>query len=46
MRQALMDEFGTIVMGRRPGDVDKGFFGGVTDKIIHMADQVALWIVG
>ncbi len=46
IRQALADEFGTIVIGRRPATIAKGVFGGVTDQIIHMADQMALWIVG
>lgn len=46
VRQALIDDFGTIVIGRRPAEVRKGFFGGVTYQVINMADQVALWIVG
>lgn len=46
IRQALVDDFGTIVMGRRPGDAKKGMFGGVTDKVLTLAEQVAIWIVG
>lgn len=46
VRQALVDDFGTIVMGRRPGSASKGLFGGVTDKVLTLADQVAIWIVG
>jgi nucleotide-binding universal stress UspA family protein len=46
VRQALVDDFGTIVMGRRPGDAKKGLFGGVTDKVLTLAEQVAIWIVG
>lgn len=46
VRQALVDDFGTIVMGRRPGDASKGLFGGVTDKVLTLAEQVAIWIVG
>ncbi|PIP42985.1 MAG: universal stress protein [Deltaproteobacteria bacterium CG23_combo_of_CG06-09_8_20_14_all_60_8] len=46
VRQALVDDFGTIVMGRRPGDAKKGLFGGVTDKVLALAEQVAIWIVG
>ena len=46
VRQALIDDFGTIVMGRRPGDAKKGLFGGVTDKVLTLAEQVAIWIVG
>lgn len=46
LRQALVDEFGTIVIGRRGSDVDKGIFRGVSDRVILMAEQIAVWIVG
>ncbi len=46
MRQALIDEYGTIVMGRRGIDIDKGVFKGVSDRVLFMAEQVALWVVG
>ena len=46
LRQALIDDFGTIVIGRRGEDVNKGIFRGVSDRIILMGEQVAIWIVG
>lgn len=46
IRQALKDDFGTIVMGRRGKPDDKGMLGGISDRVIYMAEQVALWIVG
>ncbi|HIJ79543.1 MAG: universal stress protein [Desulfobulbaceae bacterium] len=46
LRQSLLDEFGTIVLGRRGEDVDKGIFRGVSDRVLLMAEQVAVWIVG
>ncbi len=46
LRQALIDDFGTIVMGRRGKDVKKGIFRGVSDRVILMAEEVAILIVG
>lgn len=46
LRQALLDGFGTIVMGRRGSDINKGIFKGVSDRVLLMAEQVAVWIVG
>ena len=46
IRQALKDDFGTIVMGRRGRQADKGMLGGISDRVIYMAEHVALWIVG
>lgn len=46
LRQALIDDFGTIVMGRRGPEIDKGIFRGVSDRVLLMAEQVAIWIVG
>ena len=46
VRQALIDDFGTIVMGRRPAGTPKGIFRGVSDKVLLMSDQTAIWIVG
>ncbi len=45
VRQALMEEHGTIVMGRRTEDVKKGLFGSVSDQVIAMAEDIAIWIV-
>ncbi|OGQ99785.1 MAG: universal stress protein [Deltaproteobacteria bacterium RIFOXYD12_FULL_50_9] len=46
VRQALIDGFGTIVMGRRGGEIAKGIFKGVSDQVIATAEDVAVWIVG
>lgn len=46
LRQALIDDYGTIVIGRRGKDVKKGLFRGVSDRVVLMGDQVAIWIVG
>lgn len=45
VRQALVHDFGTIVMGRREGLYKKGAFKGVSDRVLAMAEQVAIWIV-
>jgi len=46
LRQALIDDYGTIVIGRRGKDVKKGIFRGVSDRIVLMGEQVAIWVVG
>lgn len=46
LRQAMIDDFGTIVMGRRGEEVSKGIFRGVSDRVLLMAEEVAVWIVG
>ncbi|MFH7320436.1 universal stress protein [Desulfurivibrio sp. D14AmB] len=46
IRQALMDDYGTIVMGRRGPEARKGIFRGVSDRVLLMAEQVAVWVVG
>ena len=44
VRQALMDEFGTIVLGRS-SNYKKGIFKGTMEKVIGMAIDTAIWIV-
>jgi nucleotide-binding universal stress UspA family protein len=46
IRQALIDDYGTIVIGRRGEEVNKGIFRGVSDRVILMGEQVAIWIIG
>lgn len=46
LRQALIDDYGTIVIGRRGEAAKKGVFRGVSDRVVLMGDQVAIWIVG
>jgi nucleotide-binding universal stress UspA family protein len=46
VRQALLDGHGTIVMGRRDKEIVKGVFGSVTEKVVAMSVNTAVWIVG
>ncbi|OGQ98689.1 MAG: universal stress protein [Deltaproteobacteria bacterium RIFOXYD12_FULL_57_12] len=46
VRQALIDGFGTIVMGRRGSEIKKGVFGSVSGKVVAMIEDVAIWLVG
>lgn len=46
LRQAVVDEFGTIVMGRRGKDTKKGFIGSITEPVVLMAEGLAVWLVG
>lgn len=46
VRQALMGDFGTIVMGRRDADTSKGILGSVSGRVLAMAVDTAVWIVG
>lgn len=45
IRQALIDDIGTIVMGRRPHNHKKGWLGGVSDKVVANIQDVAIWLV-
>lgn len=46
IREAKKQHCGTIVMGRRGGEMTKGLFGGVSDRAIKNVQDLALWIVG
>ncbi|MDH5299334.1 MAG: universal stress protein [Desulfobulbaceae bacterium] len=46
LRQAMVDEFGTIVMGRRGKEDKKGLLGSVSDPVLLMAEGLAVWVVG
>jgi nucleotide-binding universal stress UspA family protein len=46
VRQALIDDFGTIVIGRRDQESVKGVFGSVTEKVVAMNVDTAVWVVG
>ena len=46
VRQALIDDYGTIVMGRRSKEMKKGVFGSVTEKVLAMGVDTAIWVVG
>ncbi|MDD3813928.1 MAG: universal stress protein [Desulfocapsaceae bacterium] len=46
IRQAKKHQCGTIVIGRRGDEIAKGILGGVSDRTIKHAQDIALWIVG
>lgn len=46
IRQALIDDFGTIVIGRRGDSCSRGLLKSVSHRVVFMAEQVAIWIVG
>ncbi len=46
LRQARKHECGTIVIGRRARSAGKGIFGGVSDRALQQAENIALWLVG
>jgi nucleotide-binding universal stress UspA family protein len=46
VRQAVIDDYGTIVIGRRSKEIKKGVFGSVTEKVVAMSVNAAVWIVG
>ncbi|MCB2184613.1 MAG: universal stress protein [Desulfobulbaceae bacterium] len=45
VRQALMDGFGTIVIGRKEGLFKKEKYKGVSDRVVAMAVETAIWVV-
>ncbi len=45
VRYSEKSNFDNIVLGRRP-DSDKGFFKGVSDRVLANAKNSAIWIVG
>lgn len=46
IKQAKKNNCGTIVVGRRPKGSEKGIFGGVSDRTLVQAQNIALWLVG
>ena len=46
IREAKRQGCGTIVMGRRGVGMAKGLFGGVSDRTVKHAQDLALWVVG
>lgn len=46
LRQALVDDFGTIVMGRRGKETRKGLIGSISEPVVLMAEGLAIWLVG
>ncbi len=45
-RQAVIENCGTIVIGRRSKCKAKSFFHGVSDNVLDVASHVAIWVVG
>jgi len=45
-RQAQRHGCGTIVTGRRSANEAKGLLGGVSDRMVRQAENLAIWIVG
>jgi nucleotide-binding universal stress UspA family protein len=46
MRQAKKHACGTIVIGRRGREAEKGLLGGVSDRTTQQAEDMAVWLVG
>ena len=46
IRQAEKHHCGTIVIGRRGDGTTKGILGGVSDRTVKHAQDIALWLVG
>jgi nucleotide-binding universal stress UspA family protein len=46
VRQARKHSCGSVVIGRRGREVDKGLLGGVSDRATQMAENMAVWLVG
>lgn len=46
LRQAKKHGCGTVVIGRRARDVEKGLLGGVSDRTTQHAQNMAVWLVG
>jgi len=46
LRQAKNHRCGTIVLGRRGRGQSKGFLGGVSDRTMQNAQNLAVWLVG
>lgn len=46
LRQAHKHDCGTIVIGRRGDETTKGILGGVSDRTVKYAQNIALWVIG
>lgn len=46
LHQAEKNQCGTIIMGRRGEGTAKGILGGVSDRALKHAQNIALWVVG
>ena len=46
LRQAKKHGCGTVLIGRRGREVEKGLLGGVSDRTTQHAQNMAVWLVG
>ena len=46
LKQAKKHQCGTIVIGRRSKEAGKSLLGGVSDRALSQAQNLALWLVG
>ncbi len=46
LRQAKKHNCGTIVLGRRGRETEKGLLKGVSDRTLEHADNISIWLVG
>jgi len=46
LQQSALDDYGTIVIGRRAKCKKNDFFAGVSEKVLDIANHVAIWVVG
>lgn len=46
LNSARKNNCGTIVIGRRPENRSKGFFGGISRRTIKQTENMALWVIG
>ena len=45
VRQAIIGNYGTIVMSSKPEGISTGLFSNVTSKVIGMAEDMAVWVI-
>jgi len=45
VEQSVIDQCGTIVIGRRSRHRKRGLFSGVSDQVLALAEHVAVWVV-
>lgn len=45
-KMSRQGEYGTVVFGRRAKGGRNSFFKGVSDKVLALANHVAIWVVG
>ena len=46
VKLSIKGNYGTVVIGRRAKGLKQGFFKGVSDKVLELANHIAIWVVG